>query len=152
MRRSIFLTILLLGTAAAARPARATPLTLEELDRLALSLECSKECRAGKVALLSQCLLDKGCPGTDPNWEKNNQSPVDETDLELAIAEYWDAGAQESICYIDGAVVPAARCGRAHCLQSHSASMRRRGRRRLVSVAGGQDRHQRYRMHSSCAT
>lgn len=117
----ITILVLLLGTLAGVETAVAERLELDELDRFNVYLECSKECRQGKVALLGKCLLDKGCTGTDPNWEKNQLAPIDEIDFDLALVEYWDDGAEDRICYIDDAVVPAAQCGLQHCLKSHSA-------------------------------
>ncbi len=113
--RITILASLLLGVASLAQ---AEPLTLSEIDRMAVYLECRAICESGSPADLEDCLA--GCPAEDSNWEKNLRDPLDDVDEQLAALEYWDEGTLVYICYEEGAVVPRPLCGAGDCLDEHT--------------------------------
>ena len=103
MKQSILLALSLLAAALFASVARAAPLSLSELAAFDGVLECRTRCTTGKAATLDACLA--ACPAADGSWDKDKNGKVEAHDQTLAYLEYWDAGALQSICYENAAVV-----------------------------------------------
>ncbi|PKN56178.1 MAG: hypothetical protein CVU56_17485 [Deltaproteobacteria bacterium HGW-Deltaproteobacteria-14] len=110
---------------ALAPTAEARPLRLAELYDLGQYLGCVDACPTVDAASTYDdhvrrqgCLAD--CGYAPRLWEKNGIAPVDRTDHELALLEYYDAQdpTRALVCYADvdqTIVVPAALCTGAVC-------------------------------------
>ena len=94
------------------------PLTGPDLGVLEQYLDCSTRCSYGKAALFDECLV--ACPAKQQRWDKNRDGKVDDIDRQLAMLEILDGGSGASICYEDGAVVPAKACR--NCTATHDAA------------------------------
>lgn len=84
------------------------PLQPADIGVMEQYIDCSTRCAYGKAALRDECLAT--CPVKQQRWDKNLDGVVDDVDRALAGIEKADAGAGQTICYEDGAVVPIKAC------------------------------------------
>ncbi len=98
-----------------ASSASAEALTLDAVDSFIQYRVCANACAPDN----STCL--DACPTPEQAWDKNKDTNYTNIDLELAVLEYWDEGAETYICYENEAVVPIAACNADSCLSNYTA-------------------------------
>ena len=141
--------LVLAAVLAAGGTARAGALDLFELERMAAMVACHDDCRAVYPNDAGVCY--QTCPAPAPDrvddWEKNNEPPIDRTDLHLAALEYWDNGSERVLCYdAQGAVLPRAVCDAPECQDPNLCDWDQDG---IVVEVDPDDEHANTRCHDN---